>query len=136
MNRHLKLAVVLAPFLAIGGYIAADYYSISAQQKQVLLPLTGQDECHLVNARCLLTNGDLQVNLSVSDSMLSLMSSHPLDQVLVSVNSKGPIALVQGKNALRWHSAEKINARGGNKLRLFIRIEKARYIAEVGVIWQ
>ncbi|HIQ07282.1 MAG TPA: hypothetical protein EYH35_02365 [Thiotrichaceae bacterium] len=134
MNRHLKLAVILAPFLAIGGYIAADYYSTNAQEKQLLLPLTGQDECHLVNARCLLTNGDLQVNLSVSDSMLSLMSSHSLDQVLVSVNSKEPIVLIQGKNTLRWHSAEKINARG-NKLRLFIRIEKARYIAEVEVIW-
>jgi len=134
MNRHVKLAIILAPFLAIGGYIAADYYSINAQQKQVLLPLTGQGECHLANARCLLTNGDLQVNLSVSDSMLSLMSSHSLDQVLVSVNSKEPIVLIQGKNTLRWHSAEKINARG-NKLRLFIRIEKARYIAEVEVIW-
>ena len=134
MNRHLKLAVILAPFLAIGGYIAADYYSTNAQQKQLLLPLTGQDECHLINARCLLTNGDLQVNLSVSDSMLSLMSSHSLDQVIVSVNSKEPIALVQGKNTLRWHSAEKINARGGNKLRVFIRIKKAHYIAEVGAI--
>ena len=35
MNKHKKLALIVAPFLLIGGYVAADYYAAAQARAEM-----------------------------------------------------------------------------------------------------
>ena len=87
MNRHLKIAFVVAPFLAIGGYALVDQYQYSRQREQAkaLYPLEVVGECRLRPAGgCLLRHPLLTVRLKTTDRradgalMVRLESDRPL----------------------------------------------------------
>ncbi len=70
MNRHLKIAFVVAPFLAIGGYALVDQYQYSQQQAQAkaLYPLKVDGACRLrPEGACRLQHPLLRVALKTAD---------------------------------------------------------------------
>jgi hypothetical protein len=54
MNLHTQVAIVVAPFLLIGGYVATDYYLIDKAEKNNLFKLTVQGKCHILDEKCTL----------------------------------------------------------------------------------
>ena len=86
MNRHKKVAIIVAPFLAIGGYVATDYYTqYKKNNTQNLFKLSVTDDCDLASNRCELTGGGLELKLSDTNGKTSVVSNHPLDMVTISV---------------------------------------------------
>ena len=80
-NRHTTIAIVIAPFLALGGYILADIYSTdeieSADKKLVVT-----DECRPVDNQCEILGIGMEMHLN--------FNAAPVDQRLLSIelNSK------------------------------------------------
>ena len=88
MSRHLKIAFIVAPFLAIGGYALVDQYQHYQLQKQAkaLYPLRVAGACRLTpEGGCLLRSDTLEVRLKTVDVKadgsltLLLQSSLPLE---------------------------------------------------------
>jgi hypothetical protein len=93
MNRHLKTAFVVSPFLLIGGYIIADYFQTKKEHdyfeargpqfKAVELKL--DNGCELVKDKCMLRSGSLSLKLFVSGGRYRLISSHRLEDVTMAL---------------------------------------------------
>ena len=93
VNRHLKVAFVVAPFLLIGGYIIADYFQTSKERDYLEArgPQFDAYELKLVNGcepaegECRLVSGNLNLKLSVSGGRYRVVSSHVLDNVTMGL---------------------------------------------------
>lgn len=139
MNRHKKIAIIVAPFLAIGGYVATDYYAQYKRSAQQLYKLSVTNNCDLANNRCELTGGGLTLRLSATNGKTKMVSSHPLDMVTISVLNAG-----SGESVYRmetesdhkhWIVVRDIsNDKAGSSLPLTMRIsaavEDAYFISE------
>jgi len=141
MNKHQKIAVLIAPFLMIGGYIAADYYLLSkhtsldnkAEQQQVHR-LVLKRTCELSKSPCVLTKDTLAVTLSLSDSkqILYVVTNQPADGVQLALNAAKPKSLTRLDDRKYW----KISNPSGldiNTLRLAASINQHLYYAEINV---
>ena len=85
MNRQTKLAIVIAPFLAIGGYIATGYFLKGEEQDdEQLLKLQLNEACNLSTVPCKLSAEGLSLELSDNNGTTRLVSSYPLERVMIS----------------------------------------------------
>jgi hypothetical protein len=142
MTRDKKIALFIAPFLIIGGYIAADYYAeykVAEQAKQKkVYELSLQGTCDISKNSCLLINANLQLELSDSKGITSLKSSYPLDQVTFSyldtARKEHRYQFSQGVDRQHWGKATKLSTLYQQvsplKLRLIVTINTAYYFAE------
>ena len=91
MNRHSKLAIMIAPFLAIGGYIASDFYVKHEQDStEQYLKVSQEGPCDLVNTTCQFEADRLSMTLRHSEGQTILESTFPLSRAVVSwVDSNG-----------------------------------------------
>ncbi len=87
MNRHLKIAFIVAPFLSIGGYALVDQYQHYQlqQQARALFPLKVDGDCSLrPDGGCRLRSATLDLRLVLRDGaasgdlVLIVESSQPL----------------------------------------------------------
>lgn len=88
MNRHTKIAIFIAPFLVVGGYIAADYYAQEWAEKQNLFKLTLDGRCNLQQSPCIVKNKQLTVKLSNKNNITQIESNRPLEKVHLSFVDK------------------------------------------------
>jgi len=68
-NRHIKLAIILAPLLAIGGYILT---GILLEEKIDAQPgtakaMTLQPDCHLLSDKCELLHREIAANIAIEE---------------------------------------------------------------------
>lgn len=84
MNKHTKMAIIIAPFLIVGGYIAADYYAQEQDKSKNLFQLSLEGQCDLTRNPCILSNTQLTLTLSDRDGMTKIESNHPLEEVILS----------------------------------------------------
>lgn len=140
MNKHTKVALIIAPFLAIGGYIAAGYYADKQINKERFLPLSTQDECQIKQQSCLLSNGQLQVRLSQTTTGIQLATTHPIDHVVISLVSANnqeklyPLKQANDNDRLNWQlNADQFAHKQAEKFRLLLTISKSSYFAEINV---
>ncbi len=85
MNRDKKLAIILAPFLLVGGYVISDLYVESRENATRLYPLQHSGECRMFSADCILESGDMQVNITDRDGVTQGNTSFPVDSVAISL---------------------------------------------------
>lgn len=138
MNRHTKVAIVIAPFLAIGGFIAADYYgNYKAAQETIIHQLKVEGECKLEQNQCTLSGGGLVLKLSNSNGITQVLSNHPLERAVISeVGTSGdnPRQLSTNEERLEWQiEKEKYTATPGhseNKLRFVATVKNQIFISE------
>jgi hypothetical protein len=108
MNRHTKLALIIAPFLAIGGYGATDYYMRNKSHDEQLLKLNLEGECNLTSRPCTLTADQISIELHHSGQETQLKTTFPLDLVTVSftdANGKESIHhMIPDEFRLNWHA--------------------------------
>ncbi len=147
MNRHLKTAFIIAPFLAIGGYALVDQYQYSQQIKQAkaLYPLEAQGACRLSeDGGCLLRHETLQVVLKTADRQpdgsltVVVAASAALQGGKLGYGRSGEEipqrSLRQGKDARHWLvgiPASDLTAQDRLDLRMALVSDGRVYIAEV-----
>jgi len=139
MNRHLKVAFMVAPFLAVLGYVGADYYNESQAAKTKIIQLVPDGHCDIINKSCVLKSGEFKVNVSDEAGITEVNSTFPLDTAtlfLVDENDKmTPYPLGMQKSPYYWRRDTKLRSLVSNKgdsykLRLIAKIKGGQYISE------
>ena len=106
LSNHSKLAILLAPFLVVGGYIASDYYVASKVNEQRIFKLSTPPQCDIFKLGCILTSGNMQVSITDNLGITKANTSFPVDSVVISlVYNKGNETLYRldkAQNAQYW----------------------------------
>ncbi len=140
MNKQTKLALFIAPFLVIGGYIASDQYVAHQANKGQLFNLTLQNQCQLFSGDCILKSGDMLINISDKKGITQINTSFPADKValsLVSTDDKEIIyELSKAESAQYWHRDTNIRTahltqQSLKSLRIMVKIKGDLYLSEL-----
>ena len=143
MNKHIKLAFMIAPILAVVGFIAADFYEENEASQDKIIQLAPEGVCDIANKDCVLISGDFKINVSDNKGVTEINSTFPLDSatlILVNKNEKmTPYPLGMKKSPYYWRSNTPLsnllaNAGDSYKLRLIAKIKGGQYIGEFHTI--
>jgi len=138
MNKDKKIALVLAPFLLVAGYVLSDMYLASDDEVR-LYPLESATECLMFSADCILLSGDMQVNLTDRDGITHANVNFPVDRVALSLVYDDGQEVIYGldqlQNAHYWSRATEIrkafiDERRGSSLRLVVTLNNSQYFSE------
>ena len=130
---------MVAPFLAILGYIGADYYNENEASKTKIVQLVPEGHCDIINQSCVLKSGDFKVNISDESGETEVNSTFPLDSAtlfLVDESDKmTSYPLGMQKSPYYWRSKTElrsfVSSKGQSyKLRLIAKIKGGQYISE------
>ena len=132
MNKHTKLAILVAPILAVIGYIASDYYMEYQANKTQIFQLTLQKNCMISTKQCVLSSGDFKINIYREGTKTILNSTLPLDNatiLLVDESNQSTAYTMQVKdNNYYWQA--NISLEPQQKLRLIASVKGGKYLAE------
>lgn len=139
MNRDQKIAIFLAPFLLVGGYVASDFYLESKDNETQLFTLQHKNECQMFSGDCILQSGDMQINITDRNGVTQGNTSHPVDSVAVSLVYNDGREVIYGlekdKNPQYWSRQTDIGKafreeNSANRLRLIVRRKGSTYLSE------
>jgi hypothetical protein len=139
MNKHTRTAFMVAPILAVIGYIAADYYEEDQAEKQKVIQLIPVEDCDVINQSCILRSGDFEVNVFDKNNLTTVNSTFPLDSATLFLvdknNNPTPYPLGMIQSPYYWHAETNLRELIGNsgqsyKLRLVLNIKGGSYISE------
>ena len=141
-NKHVIIALLVAPVLAVVAWFAID--RMVAEAPHAALPgsayeLVARPSCRYASGRCELVNGDFRLELTIdADGALSLGASHALDSVQVATggaasNFGSPRALVAiDAHRTAWRAPlDDVSAAGS--LRLLADAGGSQYYAETSL---
>ena len=63
MNNHTKLAFMVAPVLAIGGYIASDFWIEDQASATRIYQMAPENSCDVLAGKCVLLAEDFKLNM-------------------------------------------------------------------------
>lgn len=139
MNKHTKMALFVAPFLMIGGFIASDFWIENQAAEKRVFALKPKGACELVSKQCVLSSGDLEINVYHQEGKTWVNSTWALDSAmlfLVDANGKAsPYPLAMGDNPYYWWQqtplAQYLLSPGDSyTLRIIASIKGGRYVGE------
>jgi len=139
MNKHLKVAFMVAPFLAVFGYIGADFYNENEAAKTKIVELVPEGHCDIINQSCVLKSGEFKVNISDEGGLTEVNSTFPLDSATLFLVDKSDEMLAyplgMQKSPYYWRSKTNLRSLVSNKgdsykLRLIAKIKGGQYISE------
>ncbi|MBE9561085.1 MAG: hypothetical protein IMF15_09875 [Proteobacteria bacterium] len=147
-NKHLILAMFVAPALAVIAYFAVDHVVSEKPHAAVQgdsYKLKANSNCRYKSGLCTLENGDVEVMLRIEiighDKMLVLLSSAlPLQSAVVSlvtdIDISGPIAMrIDSEEADVWSATLHGTPTETSMLRLALNISDTLYFAETSTIF-
>jgi len=93
MTPHTKAATIIAPFLLIGGYIAADFYASTKEEKihtteaksTTAYGLTLSSKCRMPDEPCILRKDQLVITVSADAKYYYLESNMKLEGVTLGL---------------------------------------------------
>ncbi|MBU2871863.1 hypothetical protein [Colwellia sp. E2M01] len=139
MNKHLKIAFLVAPILAIAGFGLADLYSENKAAQEKVIQLVAEGNCDVTQNDCVLTSGEFKINVSDKAGVTQINSTFPLDTAtlfLVDENDKmTPYPLGMKENPYYWRRNTPLGELVANqgdryKLRIVATIKGGQYISE------
>jgi len=139
MNKHTKLAILVAPILAVVGYIAADYYSEYQAKQDKIFQLVSDRHCDVLAHKCVLKSGEFQVSIYDDGGITTVNATFPLDSAtlfLVDNHNQGKAyPLVMKDSPYYWQSKTPLRAKlthsdKTQKMRLIASIKGGKYLAE------
>ncbi|PID45963.1 MAG: hypothetical protein CSB47_06570 [Proteobacteria bacterium] len=89
-DKHKLIALIMAPFLAIGGYGLADLYMNSREDNSKFYKLVPKGECKPLQDSCLIEGRGVTLNVRFNDKP---MSGKPLSVTVTSMNQIHGIGL-------------------------------------------
>lgn len=138
MNKHTKIAVLVAPLLAVLGYIASDYFIEQDADESKLITLIPESTCTVLAGECVLISGDFKVNVFDKAGSTVVNSTFPLDDVVLFLvdanNIATPYPLTQIQSNYYWQAQTPLRELAATstsyKLRLIASIKGGNYISE------
>lgn len=139
MTKDLKLAFMVAPFLAILGFVAVELWQSSFAQQAKVVELSIQGDCDITGRGCLLQSGDLQLSITDNAGITRINSTYPLDKVTFFIVSDDQLMtaypLEMDNNRYYWQTATPLHKllKAGTQqypLRLIAQIGNGQYISE------
>ena len=146
-NKHVILALLIAPVLAIIGWFSVDYFVAErphAAKPGGSYPLVAKPSCRRLSDGCELVNEDFRLTLAVAQfdaagADIELTSEFALDQAAVGVVNEGgddgiPTAL-RGTDAdgQLWRGRVTGTVDAQSKLRVAVTADDSTFYAEVPV---
>lgn len=143
-NKHLILAMVIAPVLAIIAYFGTDYV-VSEKPKPAAAgssyKLAAQSNCRYQSGACTLKNGDVVLRIVADhdgrDVSLQLSSELPLDKVLIAFAEPGaessPSLLEKTEN--NWQAKLRAPMSAEALMRVAVNIGNTHYYAETPAVF-
>lgn len=144
-NKHVVVAMLVAPVLAIMSWFAVDYFVAErphAAKAGATYPLAARPNCRYASGRCELVNNDFELTLTVvSDAaspVLRLTASHPLSEARGAVGATPgdldePRAFAANDSGgTDWSLALDGEPAVGDTLRIAVVAQQSTYYAEVG----
>lgn len=139
MNKHTKLALLVAPILAIGGYAASDFWVEDKASESRIFQMTPENSCDVLAGNCVLLADEFKLNIFDDNGKTTINSTFPLDTAtlfLVDSNDEAtPYQLQMSDTPYYWFRQtplrEKVSATGDTyKLRIIATIKGGKYISE------
>ncbi|MFT4807784.1 MAG: hypothetical protein ACI9LX_001107 [Paraglaciecola sp.] len=139
MNKHIRTAFMVAPLLAVIGYIAADYYEEDQAEEEKVIELVQFENCDVINQQCILKAGDFEVNVFDKNNLTTVNTTFPLDSATIFLVDEFnnptayPLGMIQ--SPYYWHTQTNLRELIGDpgqsyKLRLVVNIKGGSYISE------
>jgi len=147
-NKHLVLAMFVAPVLAIIAYFSVDH--MVSEKPHAALPgnaykLAAQPNCHYQSGACTLKNGDIEVHIHArrvaeKEVELSMQSALPIQHAIVSCVSDDIAAEPVAMNAAsadmnNWQITLPLAYPEKTQLRLALSISDSMYYAETTAVF-
>jgi len=139
MNKHTKIAIFIAPILAILGFALADLWAENEASQIKMVELVPFGHCDVNNQKCILKSGEFEVNISDKSGITTVNTTYPLDKAtLFLVDEKNhPTAYPLGMkgNPYYWKRETPLGSyiaqKGAKyKLRIILEIKGGKYFAE------
>lgn len=148
-NKHVIIAMLVAPILAIIAWFGVDY--LVAEQAQPakagsMYPLVAKSNCRYDSGQCDLSNSDIEVSIRPVDllanrTIMSLESEFVLEQVMFAlvvgtdevVGSAAPTQTPEGDTL--WVINIPTYADPEAVLRVAVTVQQSVYFAEVPVVF-
>ena len=146
MTPHTKAATIIAPFLLIGGYIAADFFQTSKEERLLTseakntaaLELTLSSDCKMPEESCILRNDKLVITMKADAKHFFLDSNRELDGVTLGLAQTDRVTrgvrMQRIADSYRWITSirQLSNLKEDDQLLLRIALEtdEKRYYAE------
>ena len=147
-NKHIIVAMLVAPVLAIIAYFATDHIVSEkphkVQQGQAY-KLAANPNCRYPSGQCTLRNGDIEINVRlerISDATLKLVlkSSTPIQQALASfaTESTEPQPTTLYRSAVdvdTWNAEFRQTGIENSTMRLVVEISGSKFYAETAAVF-
>lgn len=138
MNKHTKVAVLVAPLLAVLGYVASDYFIENDADEIKLITLVPESSCAVLAGECVLISGDFKINVFDKAGITVVNSTFPLDEAVLFLvnddNSATAYPLTQVQSNYYWQAQTPLRdlaaTSASYKLRLIASIKGGNYISE------
>ena len=85
MSRDKKLAIILAPFLLVAGYVLSDIYIESKTNEPRFFELKLYGNCAMFTTGCILQSGDMQIDITDENGVTRANTSYPVDTLAISL---------------------------------------------------
>ena len=147
-NKHLILAMFVAPVLAVIAYFAVDY--VVSEKPRAADPgssykLAAKSNCRYQSGNCTLENGDVEVHIQARHSDdtrvdLNMRSELPIQNAVISYVVDGvasePLRMDKGSEETDgWHATIFLDEPGKSTLRLALNIADTLYYAETSAVF-
>jgi hypothetical protein len=145
-NRHVVVAMIIAPVLAIISYVAVDHYVAEPPQAAVSgnsYPLLAMSNCRYQSGRCTLKNGDVEVHLDATHDaggavVITLDTALALDGAMIATAVAGEESLPRAMTpaaAGGWQTTLMIADPAVTTLRFAMNIHDTLYYAETAAVF-
>ena len=146
-NKHLILAMFVAPLLAIIAYFSVDYMvseKPKAAQQGGTYKLAAKSNCRYQSGVCTLKNGDIEVKLHarrIDERMVELKmhSELPIQNAIISYVvgefTSQPVAMNTESAAGDWYVTIELSDPENSQLRMALSIADAMYYAETTAVF-
>jgi hypothetical protein len=147
-NKHVVVAMLVAPVLSILAWFAVDYFV--GERPQAAKPgaaylLVAKSNCRYDSGQCDLTNADFELTLrptevTTTSATFELVSKFPLQQATIGVvdgsrESPPSTMVASGPAATAWTTTTARPDSAESTLRIAVIAQEATYYAEVPAVF-
>ena len=147
-NKHLILAMFVAPVLAIIAYFSVD--TIVSEKPQAALQgssykLAAKSNCRYQSGNCTLKNGDIEVQIRArrvgdKEIELTMFSELPIQNAIISYLAENNTSTPEQMNAItaemdEWQVTLYLNDPEKSMLRLALKLSGSMYYAETSAVF-
>jgi len=134
----MKLAIIIAPFLLVGGYIAGDYYEEKKAASKNLFQMKVDGKCDIVSDKCTLKHEKLTLNLSDKNGFTQIDSNYALDSaglsIIESSSKELQYPLTPDIGRTYWQASTELASLSETspelKIRIIVTVNKGFYFSE------